>query len=95
MKPLTMTSLLIIAGLLMVHSLVWTPTIWGQVQRSVFDGEWVINYTDCNGVTTIYEDCKVTDIDDVWLTFTCAGRSSEIKLSLTSVCATIVMERER
>ena len=95
MKPLFVTLWFILAVFLMVSFLVWTPATWGQVERSVFDGEWVINYTDCNGVTTIYEDCKITAMDEVWITFTSAGRSREIKLPATSVCATITMERER
>jgi hypothetical protein len=70
-------------------------TARADTARSAFDGKWTINFTDCNGKTTIYKDCKVNNINDTFVTFTTAGRSREMKLPLTSICAMVIMERER
>lgn len=83
----------IIAFLLITLSLVWS--VRADTARSVFDGEWTIKFTDCAGATTVFENCKVNNINDTFVTFSAGGRSLERRLPLTSVCATIIMERER
>lgn len=83
----------IIAMVLVVIGMVQTAR--ADTARSAFDGKWTINFTDCNGKTTIYKDCKVNNINDTFVTFTTAGRSREMKLPLTSICAMVIMERER
>lgn len=84
---------IIIALLLITLGLVYP--VRADTGRSVYDGEWTINFTDCAGQTTVYEYCKVNNINDTFVTFTAGGRSREVKLPMTSVCATIIMERER
>lgn len=63
--------------------------------QSIHDGEWTIIFTNCQGITKTYDDCRVLDINDTFVTFTTAGRSREIKLPIVSACSSIVMERER
>jgi hypothetical protein len=84
---------IIIALLLITMALVYP--VRADTARSVFDGEWTIKFTDCGGATTVYEYCVVNNINDTFVTFSAGGRSREIKLPLTSVCAMIIMERER
>jgi hypothetical protein len=70
---------------------------WAQadIGRSIYDGSWTIRFTDCQGNITVYENVKVTDSDDVWITFIYDNGRFETKLPLRSVCATIIMDRDR
>ena len=83
----------IIAILLIAMGLIYP--VRADLGQSVFDGEWTIIFTDCAGKVRTYFDCKISELTDSWITFTQSGRSQEIMLPLQSVCATIVMERER
>jgi hypothetical protein len=93
MKKNTMILLLIIAGLLIFLSLVYP--VRSDIGRSIFDGTWNIRYTDCQGRLTIYKSAKVVDSDDVWLTIKYNNGRSETRLPVQSVCAEIIMDRER
>ena len=83
----------IIALLLIAMALVYP--VRADTARSVLDGEWTIIFTDCAGKEIFYYDCKIGELSDSWVTFTQGGRGREIKLPLVSVCATVIMERER
>jgi hypothetical protein len=64
-------------------------------QRSVYDGTWTITFSDCRGAETVYDNCRVIDINEVFVTFTWGGRRAEIKLPVISGCSTTIMQRER
>jgi hypothetical protein len=84
---------IIIALLLVTIALVYP--VRADIGQGVFTGEWTIKFTDCRGQTTVYENCKINDLDANFVTFAWGGRSGEIKLPITSFCAMIIMERER
>jgi hypothetical protein len=93
LKKSTFILCLIIASLLITLSIVLPARSASGPGRSIYDGSWTITHTGCSGKTTIYEDCRVLDINDVYVTFTSAGRSREIKLPLVTGCSETVMER--
>lgn len=69
---------------------------WAQagIGRSIYDGVWDIQYTNCQGQPMSYENVRVTDVDDNFITFT-DSRGKETKLPVRSVCSEMIMERKR
>ena len=70
---------------------------WAQadIGRSIHDGIWTVRYTNCQGQLTVYEHATVTDSGEVWLTITWDNGQREIKLPIHSLCAEMILERER
>lgn len=93
MSKTTFTLWVIIALLLMSLALIMPVRAASGPGQSIHDGTWTITHTGCNGKTTVYPDCRVLDINEVYVTFTSAGRSREIKLPIVTGCSETIMER--
>ncbi len=93
MKPKEMALWLAIAALLITMALVYPSHGASGPSRSVYDGSWIITFYGCDGKVTVYEDCYILDLNDVFVTFRSAGRSREIKLPITTGCSHTIWER--
>lgn len=86
-------ALLIIAAVAIMFFLV--KEAQADMSRSIYDGEWTIRYTDCQGILHIYEEVTVLESGDVWITFRVGDSGPEIKLPVRSNCNEIIMIRLR
>lgn len=80
-----------------IFSYLWFVPIPARadIGQSIYDGYWDIEFIDCQGNSRLYLDCKITDADEVFITFKYGGRSHEVRLPVQSSCSTLVMERKR
>jgi hypothetical protein len=92
MKRSTTILLLIIAVLLISLSLIYP--VRAEIGRSIHDGKWDIRYTNCQGRLVVYEDVRVTDVDENFITIV-TERGKETRLPLRSVCSELIMDRKR
>jgi len=98
MKTRTLVILIFCFSFLAI-GLVIGDGISGVVEKSPYDQTWSIIVTNCQGITTIYSDCAITNQGEYVVTFIPnagnmpTGRGKTIKI-FRNDCTQIIMEQQ-
>lgn len=77
------------------------PAIGGLVGKSEYDTVYKITVMDCHGNTTIYNDCRITNAGQFWISFMpeqgriASGNGKEIHINTNDACIKVVKEEIR
>ena len=89
----------IIAITLMFIFLVVFPAFSGSMRQSEYDVVWKITIIDCKGNTIVYNDCRITNAGQFWISFMPdqglipSGNGKEIQINTGNGCVTIIKEQ--
>lgn len=71
----------------------------GLVGKSEYDVVWTITVIDCQGTTTIYKDCRITNSGQFWISFMpgqgniASGNGKEIHINTSNSCVKVIKEQ--
>ena len=96
MRKRTWKEKIVIASILLFFMVL--PAIGGIVGKSEYDVVYKITVMDCRGNTTIYNDCRIINAGQFWISFMpdqgrlASGNGKEIHINTSDACIKVVKE---